>query len=192
MHAGPPYFLWERAVPPAVCEAIVAEWDESVAQAGEVVSDDGGGVIPGDRRVAEISYGPTHWVQGIVWNYANLANDRAWGLEVAESDSTVLLRYTPDSHFVWHQDVLAPATGDDDVEPSCRRLSVILNLTDPSGYEGGILRFRDGADREITDRRVQYQGSITVFPSDLLHKVEPLTHGERFTVVSWILGPQSP
>jgi PKHD-type hydroxylase len=35
----------------------------------------------------------------------------------------------------------------------------------------------------------QEKGDIIVFPSFMVHGVEPVTKGKRFTVVTWLVGP---
>jgi PKHD-type hydroxylase len=36
---------------------------------------------------------------------------------------------------------------------------------------------------------IMERGSISTFPSFCLHKVEPVTSGERWSLVIWIHGP---
>jgi PKHD-type hydroxylase len=33
------------------------------------------------------------------------------------------------------------------------------------------------------------QGTTIIFPSYLMHRVNPVTRGNRFTLVSWVHGP---
>jgi len=35
-------------------------------------------------------------------------------------------------------------------------------------------------------------GLLIAFPSDKWHEVTPVSHGRRFTVVTWFYGPESP
>jgi PKHD-type hydroxylase len=60
-----------------------------------------------------------------------------------------------------------------------------IQLTDGSKYEGGDLRFQTATD-EPAPRGV---GSLVVFPSYLVHRVDPVTKGARLSLVSWIAGP---
>lgn len=68
-----------------------------------------------------------------------------------------------------------------------RKLSVIVQLTDPSSYEGGELIFPDthGYDSSNTTGI----GTCIMFPSYMKHGVTPVTSGVRHSLVSWILGP---
>ena len=51
-------------------------------------------------------------------------------------------------------------------------------------YEGGNLRFF-GLDGMFKNLGV---GDILIFPSYLVHMVEPVTSGVRWVLVGWILG----
>jgi PKHD-type hydroxylase len=65
-----------------------------------------------------------------------------------------------------------------------RKLSLVTFLTPPEDYEGGDLCFMDGGQ----PLRLP-QGATVIFPSYLMHKVKPLTRGNRSTMVSWVHGP---
>lgn len=62
-------------------------------------------------------------------------------------------------------------------------LSFTLFLSPPDRYEGGALTIVDKTE----ERRFKLgQGEAIVYPSDTLHRVEPVTAGCRFAVVGWI------
>lgn len=67
-----------------------------------------------------------------------------------------------------------------------RKLSVSIQLSDPSEYEGGELFLYEGEEGTPMDKS---QGTLVVFPSFILHEVKPVTKGERNSLVSWITGP---
>jgi PKHD-type hydroxylase len=64
---------------------------------------------------------------------------------------------------------------------------MVLQLTDPSQYEGGNLQIVTGGD-PLTVRK--QRGLVAVFPSYVLHQVTPVTKGSRQSLVAWITGPQ--
>jgi PKHD-type hydroxylase len=68
-----------------------------------------------------------------------------------------------------------------------RKLSISVQLTDPSTYEGGNLELFCAPQPEIAKRE---QGSITFFPSYTLHRVTPVTKGKRNSLVAWVTGDQ--
>jgi PKHD-type hydroxylase len=84
-------------------------------------------------------------------------------------------------HYDWHLDMgvenlIAP-----------RKFSLVLQLSDPSDYEGGELQTKIGfADSTV----LKQKGLISAFPSWTLHRVTPVTKGIRKTIVVWVSGPQ--
>lgn len=62
-------------------------------------------------------------------------------------------------------------------------LSFTLALTDPDSYAGGalVLEFSHGEESLRLPA-----GEAIVYPSTLLHRVEPVTRGERLVCVGWI------
>ncbi len=78
--------------------------------------------------------------------------------------------------YGWHQDYGGI--------PS-RKLSLVLQLTDPSQYEGGNLQIMTGGEAQTVRKQ---RGLIVVFPSYILHQVTPVTSGNRQSLVAWITG----
>jgi PKHD-type hydroxylase len=67
-----------------------------------------------------------------------------------------------------------------------RKLSMVVQLTDPSQYEGGNLQIMvSGRPQNVQKQR----GLIAVFPSYQIHQVTPVTQGSRQSLVAWISGP---
>ena len=92
-----------------------------------------------------------------------------------------LLHYKSEEngHYDWHMDC-----GDGDA--CTRKISISIPLTKRNEYEGGDLEINNnGTLIKATDE----QGSITLFPSYLMHRVSPVTKGERWVIVIWIHGP---
>lgn len=70
--------------------------------------------------------------------------------------------------------------------PTNRKLSFVLQLTDPSEYEGGDLILWNSRNPRIMEKKL---GRLLFFPSTLLHEVTPVTKGFRYTLVGWVHGP---
>jgi len=68
-----------------------------------------------------------------------------------------------------------------------RKLSISIQLTDPSEYEGGELILYE---RDIGKEMKKEQGTLILFPSWVLHEVKPVTKGERNSLVAWVTGNQ--
>ena len=62
-------------------------------------------------------------------------------------------------------------------------LSFTVFLSDPKDYDGGELVI-EGADSEQGYKLPA--GSAIVYPSTTLHRVDPITRGERWAVVGWV------
>lgn len=90
--------------------------------------------------------------------------------------------YEPDGgHYTWHMD-----KGFNGSAP--RKLSIVLQLSDPSEYEGGGLELMtDSGSPTIMEKK---KGLVVAFPSWILHRVTPVTKGIRKTLVIWISGPK--
>lgn len=87
--------------------------------------------------------------------------------------------------YEWHNDV-----NWDGQTMHHRKLSMVIQLTDPSEYEGADLEmqplFLGPPDRE----QLRQQGTVIVFPSFLMHRVTQITSGTRHSLVAWIDGPK--
>jgi PKHD-type hydroxylase len=62
-------------------------------------------------------------------------------------------------------------------------LSMTLFLTPPADYDGGELVFTDGS---FLRRLKGGAGSLVLYPATTVHRVEPVTRGERIACFSWI------
>jgi PKHD-type hydroxylase len=82
--------------------------------------------------------------------------------------------------YDWHHDVdLNNNTVFD------RKLSLTVQLSDPSDYDGGDFQFA-----EVENPNGKAMGSVLVFPSYLQHRVLPVTRGTRRSLVAWFSGPR--
>ena len=65
-------------------------------------------------------------------------------------------------------------------------MSVILN----NDYDGGDFQFTNYNKEKCEFETLSgATGSVLVFPSDLEHRVKPITRGIRYSLVAWFLGP---
>ena len=83
-------------------------------------------------------------------------------------------------HYSWHID-----KGSSTISP--RKLSIVLQLTDPSEYEGGDLELFTSSTPIVAKKQ---KGIIYAFPSWILHRVTPVTSGVRRSLVVWVAGPK--
>lgn len=68
-----------------------------------------------------------------------------------------------------------------------RKLSFSIQLSNPNEYEGGDLCVYDSDECLIAEKS---KGSITFFPSFMLHEVKEVAKGKRLSLVGWAWGPK--
>ena len=62
-------------------------------------------------------------------------------------------------------------------------MSFTLPLSDPTDYDGGGLVIDDGLEERVIRLAA---GDAVLYPTSFLHRVEPVTRGERLAAVGWI------
>ena len=189
-----PYVLYEGVIPKEKCEEIIQRGISSVEEA-KVNNPSGRNV-----RKSNIAWLHDKDLFKLVSPYVLDANANAgWNYEVSMYESLQFTCYERNGHYGWHidggSDHLSVYTKEQ-VEPGnprigkIRKLSMTLNLTDKSTYEGGNLEFdlgRHGNPQYISPD-VRTQGTIIVFPSYISHQITPVTSGTRYSLVVWALG----
>lgn len=90
------------------------------------------------------------------------------------------------SFYDWHQDGL-------EGELSGRKLSIVVQLSDPDDYRGGDLElFSVESDPEFAKdwkKDLRARGTAIVFPAFEYHRVTPIRRGKRYSLVCWVGGP---
>jgi PKHD-type hydroxylase len=127
----------------------------------------------------------TEWIYRRLTDAILALNDQfykfdIWGL----NEGLQLTKYeSPDGHYDIHTDI---AIGKNFNGP-IRKLSITIQLSEESSYEGGELElYFDSAPIALEKN----QGMINMFPSYVLHKVNPVTKGTRYSLVAWVTGPK--
>lgn len=70
-----------------------------------------------------------------------------------------------------------------------RKLTAVVQLTDPSTYEGGNLELF-GLSEYPNSQEVRGQGTAFFFPSFLEHQATMVTKGTRYSLACWFDGPK--
>lgn len=164
------------------CDRIIDSSIQFAMTTSIVVGEDS---LPGHRkastRMLMVTKG-TAWFFELICDIAERANEEAYG--IALDGITRAPQYVEyrEGHgeFGWHNDY------SHGLPEAPRKLTLIMQLSDPNDYEGGLLQVM-GSEIETMPRQ---RGSIIVFPSILVHRVTPVTSGVRRALVSWIAGPR--
>jgi hypothetical protein len=97
-----------------------------------------------------------------------------WGVDLQGHSGTQIVRYLPGGRYLAHADA-----GQDMQD---RYFSVVCYLN--SDFEGGTTWFPN-----LSYRAIPQSGKAIIFPSTYLHSAEPVLEGEKFVLVTWLLGP---
>jgi PKHD-type hydroxylase len=183
---GNPFWIWEQEIPEEYCDAVIKRADEESAQEAEVgnVSLNQGGVVNKQYRDTNIKWLGDKFepISLLLFNYVLRANTSAqWFFDLNGIEPIQIGQYKDGGFYNTHQDA---GFGTESVFGTTRKLSVVLMLSDNNAYEGGDLVLKLTDDFVVPNKR----GTIIVFPSPTYHVVTPVTKGERYTAVSWVVG----
>lgn len=160
-----------------------------------------------DKRNSKNAWIPTnHWIGGFLWHYVERANRENFLYDIRNVDSESLqyTKYSPGDFYTWHNDAgiqnhYKPKTvgnngtdlAQDFINQNCelvRKLSFVLQLSDPSEYEGGNLQLIDEEGKNYFAPRKR--GTVIIFDSRTQHRVLKVKSGERKSIVGWVVGPR--
>jgi len=181
-HVNKDYIFWcfDDALTPESCKKII-ESCESQAQGEDAqIGQDIGGVV--NKKIRDVKKVPLPIYRGIGATMAGAAlsaNQQAWKFDVTHANQCEYLKYDTDGHYLAHVDTFINPE-----EKECRKLTVLAFLNDD--FKGGQLFLQNGHEKIYPPQK---PGTILVFPSFMLHGVEPVTKGIRRSIVTWMVGP---
>lgn len=108
------------------------------------------------------------------------ANDRFWKFDITDySQPLRMMTYHAGNHF-------GSLHADHGPKETCfRKLTAILQASDPDTYEGGDFEMPG----EPIPPEARKQGSVLIFPAYLIHRVTPVTKGTRHSIIHRAIGP---
>jgi PKHD-type hydroxylase len=124
----------------------------------------------------------TAWVMDRMIDLVRAANREVFDFDITDfAESAQVARYGAEreGHFGWHSDV-----GEGRLAER-RKLTIVVQLSEPDAYTGGDLEVMPGSNTIAADRA---RGAATLFPSFVLHRVTPVTTGERHSLTVWCHG----
>jgi PKHD-type hydroxylase len=98
-------------------------------------------------------------------------------LGIIDQDYPQIFRYETGDYYDWHVELnpLAPT----------RKLSFIINLTNPDSYTGGSIEF---LNTTVTNSIFNKEGTILIFPSFLPYRINQVKSGKLDLIVGHIHG----
>ena len=113
----------------------------------------------------------------------NNINKKYYRYDLRDVIEFQLIKYHIGGNYNWHIDYgVAPD------RRFVRKLSMTIQLSDPSNYEGGELQLVNYANNLVMMEK--YLGRVLVFDAKIPHKVWPVTWGQRISLVGWANGPR--
>ena len=155
--------LWEGVIPKETCENYI-----EICQATCIMQD--GATFNNateSTRKTKVGWTENSILTELAQRYTTLANRAVFGFDVSFIPAIQFGEYSKGCLYNWHHDIDWTANSMYD-----RKLSLVLQLTDPSDYEGGIFEFKTVQ----TPYQFSTQGSILVFPSYLEHRVSAVSY----------------
>ena len=148
------------------------------------------------QRDSNIVWLSDRWVLNEIQPFVSQANVSAgWNFQWDWTEACQFTKYSKGQYYGWHSDSWSQVYDNPGhpVHGKRRKLSATLSLSNEKSYKGGDLEFDfRNVEREKQKTRIckeiKPKGSVVVFPSDIWHRVTPVTQGCRYSLVVWNLG----
>jgi SM-20-related protein len=177
-----------------LCQQVVAGIRSGEGSKGTVGNDQGDYVVDeSSRRVSQIEVGEeTSALIEVPLRELKPVLEEHFHVALSHYQRPTFLSYGIGDYYVPHTD-----SRDDNVDSVSRerKVSVVIFLNHPSEkeaegcYGGGELTFFGLMTAPGMEARglplVAERGLLVAFRSDLVHQVTPITHGQRFSIVTW-------
>lgn len=184
LHQHHPFITWDNAFNEEEIDNIVKYCETLPAQEASIEKEN---FSDSEIRTSKLSWvsnnGEISWLYDRLAYIARKLNSEFYGFDVfgfVEDLQFTVYDGDENGHYTWHMDM-----GEGTQAP--RKLTLVLQLSDPSEYEGGELQTFTRPNIDSVEKK---RGMIAAFPAWTLHRVTPVTKGVRKTLVVWIAGPQ--
>ena len=186
------YFYFKKAVPIQTCKKILKAGRKKIIKEASTSAG-----MDKKQRDCKVSWINDKWIYDILNPFIHAANKKAgWNFQWDWNENSQFTIYEKGHYYGWHVDQ-QPAPFKDqnkNINGKIRKLSLTLQLTDKTKYEGGDFQFMwiqsDKKDvlNIVTVDDAKDIGTIIVFPSFIHHQVLPITKGKRESLVNWSIG----
>jgi len=172
------HVIYHDILTPEACDSLVRLYtQDKVPKEPPVIGDGVGAINLEVRNVSRVMLPTYKDIGGRLAAAGLAANHAAWKFDVTHANQAEFLAYPAGGRYQAHVDTFLQH-GDE-----CRKLTVLAFLND--NFKGGKFFLQDGQNRYYPP---QTKGTVLVFPSFIMHGVEDVQEGERFSVVCWMVG----
>lgn len=121
-----------------------------------------------------------------MWKLEREVNQKWFGFHIDNLEYMQLAKYDGNirGEYKKHQDVFWV-----NQNPRHRKLTAVIQLSDPKEYQGGDLKLFNCSEYPNTED-IRQQGTVIFFPSFIFHQANPVTKGIRYSVAVWFEGPK--
>jgi PKHD-type hydroxylase len=133
-----------------------------------------------------------YYVFDHLWRLANYTNDQFFDFHITRLTALQIAEYKSEykGEYKRHHDVFWLGGFKEEDKRYHRKLSCVIQLSDPNTYEGGDLELYDLFDKYPTKEELRPQGTCIFFPSFTYHAALPVTKGVRYSIAAWFEGPR--
>ena len=187
--AWPDLFIVKQFLEPRGCREIVAEMSAAQSDEATVYGRTTSGAVEQNIRKTLRIRPSVATVESIVRRLLALKDsiEERFAVALSECEEPQFLHYREGDFFVAHQD---GNTGMTRLDTERRLVSTVLFLSresdtpDPGAHCGGSLLFSDYRTGSKF-RMIGEPGMLVAFRAETTHEITPVTHGERYSIVSW-------
>ena len=168
-----------------VCQSIIRQIREANEWSDATVGDEGkdgsvGSIVAPSFRYASVIFLEdlpllSDTFDGAIDETVKSALRQVWNLYLDNHRGAQAIRYRPGGHYCAHTDAA--------LDQEDRYVTVLCYLNDD--FEGGHTTFPYLDNLSIQPE----SGKAVIFPSTYIHRAEPVLSGEKFAIVTWLIGP---
>ena len=175
-------YVMQKAVSEAFCDKLIEEYSKPEVEKEQPFIGEGRDLEKNiNLNIRNVLRLPLPQNQGIGATLTSCAlniNHQFWKYDITHSNQTEFLMYDVNGKYEAHVDTFHQLSDE------TRKLTALAILNDD--FEGGKFYIMNSHEKIYPP---QEKGDIIVFPSFMVHGVEPVTKGMRYTVVTWMVGP---
>lgn len=170
---------WDKAFTEDECEQIIKHCKQHKLNAAKINKENNLDLSYRDSNISFVGPENIEWVYDRLIGICENLNQRFFNFDLwGMAEGLQFTEYrAPKGKYNSHIDKI--------FDGRIRKLSMVVQLTDPKKYKGCDLELLTSDDPIKISRE---RGYLVLFPSYVLHRVAPIEKGTRHSLVSWITG----
>ena len=171
-------YLVNNAISNKFCDLIIQEYAKpETNKLPPEIGGIAGNVNLNIRNVQRVALEPFNGIGATLTAIGLDVNNQIWKYNITHSNQSEFLMYDINGKYEAHVDTFHCHSDE------TRKLTVLAFLNDD--FEGGKFFIQQSSEKFYPQ---QTKGTVLIFPSFMIHGVEPVTKGIRYSVVTWMVG----